>query len=83
MNPDRIDENNWRSKRDERVDYVKIDVLSTAFLYARFCRAMEEIIGFSTKDCLSFPGVGWEYFKSLRTEEDEPIYTNNDKYMRY
>ena len=43
---------------------------------------MQEIRGFSMKDCLSAPGLGWKYFNSLRTEEDEPIYTYNDKYMR-
>ena len=32
---------------------------------------------------LSLPGLGWKYFNSLRTEEDEPIYTYNDKYMRW
>ena len=35
------------------------------------------------KDCLSLPSLGWKYFNSLRTEEDEPIYTCNDKYMRW
>ena len=44
---------------------------------------MEEITGFSMKDCLSLPGLGLKYFNSLRTEEDEPIYTYNDKYMRW
>ena len=44
---------------------------------------MEEITGFSMKDCLSLPGLGWKYFNSLRTEEDEFIYTYNDKYMRW
>ena len=44
---------------------------------------MEEITGFSMKDCLSLPGLGWKYFNSLRTEEDEPIYTYNDKHMRW
>ena len=39
--------------------------------------------GFSMKDCLSLPGLGWKYFNSLRTKEDEPIYTYNDKYMRW
>ena len=34
------------------------------------------------KDCLSLPGLRLKYFKSLRTEEDEPIYTYNAKYMR-
>ena len=44
---------------------------------------MEEITGFSMKDCLSLPGLGWKYFNSLRTEEHEPIYTYDDKYMRW
>ena len=44
---------------------------------------MKEITDFSMKDCLSLPGLGWKYFNSLRTEEDEPIYTYNDKYMRW
>ena len=42
---------------------------------------MAETTGFSMKDCLSPPGLGLKYFNSLRTEEDEPIYTYNDKYM--
>ena len=44
---------------------------------------MEEITGFSITDCLSLPGLGLKYFISLRTEEDEPIYTYNDKYVRH
>ena len=32
------------------------------------------------KDCFSLPGLGWKYFNSLRTEDDEPICTYNDKY---
>ena len=43
---------------------------------------MEEITGFSMKDCLSLPGLGWKYFNSLRTE-DEPMYAYNDKYRRW
>ena len=43
---------------------------------------MEEIIGCSMKDCLSLPGLGLKTFNSLRTDQDEPIYTYNDKYMR-
>ena len=45
---------------------------------------MQEITRFSMKVCLSVPGLGLEKkFNSLRTEEDEPIYTYNDKYMRW
>ena len=83
MNHNDIDANNWRDKKDEWLPYVKNDVLCTAYSYARYIKAMEEITGFSMKDCLSLPGLGWKYFNSLRTEEDEPIYTYNDKYTRW
>ena len=62
-------------KTDEWVDYVKKDVLRTAFSYARYSKAMEEITGFSMRDCLSLPRLGSRNFNSLRTEEDQPIYT--------
>ena len=74
---------NIRIKNDEWLPYVKNDVLSTAFSYARYCKSMEEIIGFSMRDCLSAPGLGWKYFNSMRDENDEPIYTYNDEYMRW
>ena len=68
---DKIVENNCREKKSELLPYVKNDVLCTAFSYARYTKAMEEITGFGMKNCLSLPGLGWKYFKSLRTEEDE------------
>ena len=83
MDHDGIDENNWKDKKHEWLPYVINDVLCTAYCYARYCKAMEDITGFSMKDCLSLPGLGWKYFNSLTTEEDEPIYTHNDKYMRW
>ena len=83
MNHDEIDENIWRDKKDERLLYVKNDVLCTAFIYARYIKAMEEITGFSMKDCLSLPGLGLKYFNSLRSEQDEATCTYNDKYMRH
>ena len=43
----------------------------------------QEITGISMKDCLSLLGPGLKYFNSLRTDENEPIYTYNDKYMRW
>ena len=83
MNHDDIDGENYKDKKDIWLPFVKNDVLCTAYSYARYIKAMEEITGFSMKDCLSLPGLGWKYFNSLRTEEDEPIYTYNDKYMRW
>ena len=83
MNHNEVYSDTWKNKKDEWLDYVKNDVLCTAFSYARYSKAMEEITGVGMKDCLSLIGLGWKYFNSLRTEEDEPIYTYNDKYMRW
>ena len=83
MNHDDIDGHNYNDKRDIWLPYVKINVLCTSNCYARYSKAMEEITGFSMKDCLSLPGLGFKYFNSLRTDQDEPKYTYNDKYMRW
>ena len=85
MNHDEINGKKYKDKTNEWLPYVKNDLLSTAFSYAklRYIKAMEEITGFSMKDCLSLSGLGLKYFNSLRTEEDEPIYTYIDKYMRH
>ena len=83
MNHDELDENNWRNKKDEWLPYVKNDVLCTAYSYARYNKCKEEKTGFSMKYCLSLPGLGRKYFNSLRSDEDEPIYTYEDKYMRW
>ena len=83
MNHDEVHGNNYKDKKDEWLDYAKQDVLCTAFSYARYTKVMELITGFSMKDCLSLPELGWKNLSSLRTEEDEPICTFNDKYMRW
>ena len=81
MNHDEVDCNNYKVEKDEWLDYIKQDASCTAFSYARYCKAIEKNTGFSMKDTLSAPGLGWKHFNSLRTEEDEPIYTCSDKYM--
>ena len=83
MDHDEIDGNNYKDKINEWLPYVKSDVLCTAFSYARYIKAMEEVTEFSMKDCLSLPVLGWKFFNLLRTEEYEPIYTYDDKYMRW
>ena len=60
-----------KDKKDEWLDYVKQDVLCTAFSNARYCKAMGEINGFSMNDCLSAPGFGWKYSNSMRDENDD------------
>ena len=83
MNHDEFDYKNYKHKNDEWLDYVENEVFCTAFRYARYCRSMEEITAFSMEGCLSPPGLGWKYFNGLRDENDEPIYTYNDNYMRW
>ena len=43
---DEIDGKNYKHKIDEWSPYVKTDVLCTAFSYARYIKAVEEITGF-------------------------------------
>ena len=82
-NHDEVVGNNYKDKKLQWLDYVKNDVLCTAFSYARYTKAMEEKTGFGMKDCLLLPGLGWKYFDSSRTEEDEPLVIYNDKDMRW
>ena len=60
MNHDKVDGSIYKDRKNEWLDYVKQNVLCTAFFYARYCKAMEEISGYSMKDCLSAPGLGWK-----------------------
>ena len=83
MNHDEVDDDNYLDRKDEWLDYVKQDVFYTAFSYARYCKALQEITGFSMRDSLSAPGLGWKHFNSMPDEKDEQIYTCNDKCMKH
>ena len=65
MNHDEVSSDTWRDKKSEWLDYIKNDLLCTAFCYARYSKAVEEITRFSMKHCLSLPELGWKYFNSL------------------
>ena len=43
---DEIFEDNWEEKENQWLPYLKNDVLSTAFSYARYSKGMEELTGF-------------------------------------
>ena len=80
---DEIFEDTWEEKENEWLPYLKNDVLSTAFSYARYSKGMEELTGFGMKNCLTLPSLANKYFNSLRDESDEPIYTYNDEFIRH
>ena len=77
-----IYEDTWEAKDNDWLPYVKNDVLSTAFCYARYTMGMEELTGFGMKNSLTLPSLANKYFNSLRDENDEPIYTYSDPFMR-
>ena len=80
---DEIFEDNWEEKENEWLPYLKNDVLSTAFSYARYSKGMEELTGFGMKNSSNLPSLANKYFNSLKDESDEPIYTYNDEFMRH
>ena len=74
-------EDTWEAKENEWLPYVKIDVLSTAFCFARYTMGMEEFKTFGMKNSLTLPSLANKFFNSLRDENDEPIYTYTDSFM--
>ena len=62
--------------------YVKNDLLSTAFCYARYIMGVEDLSGFSMKNSINLPSLANKLFNSLKDENDEPIYTYTDPFMR-
>ena len=82
MELDEIFEDTWEARENEWLPYVKNDVLSTAFCYARYTMGMEELTKFGMKNSLTLPSLANKYFKSLRDENDESIYTYTDPFMR-
>ena len=80
---DEIFEDNWEEKENQWLPYLKNDVLSTAFSYARYSKGMEKLTGFGMKNSLTLPSLANKYFNSLRDESDEPIYTYNYEFMRH
>ena len=80
---DEIFEDNWGKKENEWLPYLKNDVLSTAFSYARYSKGMEDLQGFGMKNSLTLPALAKKYLNSLRDESDEPIYTYNNDFMRH
>ena len=79
---DEIYEDTYEAKENECLPYVKNDLLSTAFCYARYTMGMEELTEFGMKNSLTLPSLANKYFNSLRDENDEPIYTYTDPFMR-
>ena len=44
---------------------------------------MGKLIGFGMKSSLPLPSLDRKYFNNLKNDNDEPIYTYNDEFMRH
>ena len=75
---DEIFEYTCEDKESEWLPCLRNDVLSIAFSYAIYSKAMEQLTGFAMKNSLILHSLANNYFNSLGDEDDEPIYTYND-----
>ena len=69
LEQDEIYEDNWEERENEWLPYLKNDVLSTAFSYARFSKGKEELTKFGMKNSLTLPSLANKYFNSSRDEK--------------
>ena len=83
LEQDNFFEDIWEAKENEWLLYLKNNVLLAVFSYARYSEGMEELTGFGMKNSLTLPSRANKNFKSLRDENDEPIYSYNEEFMRH
>ena len=70
MDHHNIYEDTWKDKEHDWLPYLKIDLLSTAFNYARYAKGMEQFTGYGKKNSLTLPCIATKFFESLRKEHD-------------
>ena len=81
MEHDEFFEDTWEAKENEWLFYVKNEVLSTAFCYARYALVMEDLTRFGMKNSINLPSLANMFFSCLGDENDETIYTYTDTLM--
>ena len=81
LNHSLITKNTWKSYKEVRDPYSRLDALSLAFIYRGYSAEINAISEFGTKDCLTTSSRGWKLLMSLG--QDEPINTFNYQYTRH
>ena len=66
-------EDTREAKEHEWLPYVKNDLLSTIFCFARCTLGMDELTNFARKNSLTLPSLAKKYFNNFRDEKHEPI----------
>ena len=72
----------WKARENEWLPYAKNDVSSTAFRYARYTMGMAKLTKFRMKNSWTLPNLANKYLNSLIDENDEPIYTYTEPFMK-
>ena len=80
---DEISEDIREEKENEWLPYVKNDVLSTGFSYARITMGMENLTRFGVKNSSTLPSLANKNSNSSRDENDEPIFILTNTFMRH
>ena len=70
-------------KENEWLLHLKNVVTSTAFCYVRYTMAMEELTGFGMKNSLTLLCLAIKDFNGFRDENNKPIYTYTDPFLRH
>ena len=82
MDYDEKFEHSWENEKHNCIEYLKNDVLCTAFGLAIYSKKMEMITGSGTKNSLSLPSIGWNFLNSIGEQCVQTFYTYKDNYMR-
>ena len=82
MEHDKIHEDTWEARENEWLRYVKNDVFSTAYCFARYIMGMEELTHFGMTNNLTLLSLAIKFSISLRDGNDESVYTYTDPFMR-
>ena len=82
MDQDEIHADTWEDKQNEWMPYLKIDVLSKVFCYARYSEGMEEMKAFGTKNSSTLASLANKKLSFSTDQNNEPIYIYNDEYRR-
>ena len=82
MEYDEFYEDTREENKNEWLPFVKNDVLSTVFCYARYTMGMEEITNFGKKNSLTLTSLANNFLNSLGDQNDEPVFNYTDPSMR-
>ena len=80
---EKITKDNYISKKDEWLPYLKNDVLALACCMVLYNEMMGDISQMNMQSSLTLPGLTFNSWMNKMNENKEKIYSSADKYTRY